>query len=62
VSAELLARRAAARAALADYLNSSPDLDMMGRALWAARLATELGSVLDELDRVDTEGTADDDN
>jgi len=56
VSAELLARRAAARAALGDYRNASPDLDMTDRALWAARLATELGSVLDELDRADAEG------
>ncbi len=55
MGAELSARRTCARAALTDYLNESGGLDMLGRALWAQRLATELGLVLDELDRTDPE-------
>jgi FtsZ-binding cell division protein ZapB len=54
--AELSARRASARAALADYHRESDELDMTGRALWAERLASLLGLVLDELDRTGTEG------
>jgi hypothetical protein len=51
MSAELSARRESARAALADYRRESDGLDMTGRALWAERLASLLGLVLDELDR-----------
>lgn len=47
MSAELSARRTAARAALADYRRNN--LDMIGRALWADRLAVELGGLLDLL-------------
>jgi len=58
VNAELAALRTAARAALADYQRGSVshELDMMARAVWAERLAGLLGPVLDELDRIDTEG------
>jgi len=57
VTAELSARRTAARAALADYQRASNahELDMMARAVWAERLAGLLGGVLDELDRIDEE-------
>lgn len=57
MGAELSARRTSARAALADYQRESEGLDMLGRALWAQRLATDLGLVLDELDRTDPEET-----
>jgi hypothetical protein len=49
MSAELSARRTAARAALTDYRHS--DTDMIGRALWADRLAVELGGLLELLDQ-----------
>jgi hypothetical protein len=55
MSADLTARRTAAAAALADYRRESDGLDMTGRALWAERLASLLGLVLDELDRADAE-------
>jgi hypothetical protein len=55
MSPELAARVTAARAALADY-RADTDVDMIGRALWAGQLAGVLGPVLDELDRIDTEG------
>jgi hypothetical protein len=51
MSADLSARRTAAAAALADYRNANAD--MMGRALWADRLAVELGGLLDALNRED---------
>ena len=57
MSAELSARRASARAALADY-RESDELDMTGRALWAERLASLLGLVLDELDHAAPEEKA----
>jgi hypothetical protein len=49
-SAELNARRTSARAALSDYRRAPGDLDMTGRALWAERLASVLGLLLDQLD------------
>jgi hypothetical protein len=55
MSAELTARRTAAAAVLADYRRESGGLDMTGRALWAERLASVLGLVLDELGRTDAE-------
>ena len=65
-SAELNARRTSARAALADYRRLGEDLDMTGRALWAERLASVLGLLLDQLDQAGEaarppakEGTAD---
>jgi hypothetical protein len=58
MSAELSARRTSARAALADYRRESGGLDMTGRALWAERLASVLGLVLDELDRTAPEEKA----
>jgi hypothetical protein len=58
MSAELSARRASARAALADYRRESDELDMTGRALWAERLASLLGLVLDELDHAAPEEKA----
>ena len=58
MSAELSARRASARAALDDYQRESDGLDMTGRALWAERLASLLGLVLDELDRTAPEEKA----
>ena len=58
MSAELRARRESARAALADYRCESDGLDMTGRALWAERLASLLGLVLDELDRTAPEEDA----
>jgi hypothetical protein len=57
VSAELAARRTAARAVLADYRREQPDEDVIGLALWAARLAGVLRDVLAELDRIDAEGS-----
>lgn len=51
VNAELAARRTAARAVLDDYTREQPGEDVIGLALWAARLAGVLGPVLDELDR-----------
>jgi len=56
VSAELAARRTAARAVLDDYRREEPDTDTIGLALWAGRLAGVLGDVLAELDRIDTAG------
>lgn len=58
MSAELNARLASARAALADYRRESAGLNMTGRALWAGRLANVLGLVLDELDRTIPEENA----
>jgi hypothetical protein len=57
VSAELTARRTAARAALGDYRREAEGLDMTGRALWAERLASLLGLLLDELDQANPEET-----
>lgn len=58
MSAELGARRTSARAALTDYRRESDGLDMTGRALWAERLASLLGLVLDELDHAAPEEKA----
>ena len=58
MSAELNARRTSARAALANYRRESEGLDMTGRALWAERLASLLGLLLDELDHTNPEETA----
>jgi hypothetical protein len=60
VNAELSARITAARAALSDYRREQADEDMVGLAAWSARLAGLLGELLDELDRTDPGGTADD--
>jgi hypothetical protein len=51
VSAELAARRTAARAVLADFRREEPDTDTIGFVLWAGRLAGVLRDLLDELDR-----------
>lgn len=53
MSAELDARRTAARAALNDYRSQQDDEDVIGLAAWSARLAGLLGELLDELDRTD---------
>ncbi|MGH3263113.1 MAG: hypothetical protein ACRDNS_14070 [Trebonia sp.] len=55
MSAELAARRVAARAALNDYRSQQDDEDVIGLAAWSARLAGLLGGLLDELDDEDTE-------
>ncbi|MGH3271726.1 MAG: hypothetical protein ACRDN1_22080 [Trebonia sp.] len=48
MSAELAARRTAAAAVLADYRRSAAEgADVADRALWAARLADMLASLLD---------------
>jgi hypothetical protein len=49
VNAELNARRTAAAAVLADYLNGPGTADANELSLWAARLASMLGLVLDGL-------------
>jgi|HubBroStandDraft_6_1064221.scaffolds.fasta_scaffold3629240_1 hypothetical protein len=51
--AELAARRTAAAAALADFNNLRQDREPGGLtiATWAARLAAELGSLLEQLGR-----------
>jgi hypothetical protein len=56
VSAELSACRVAARAALSDFRRDEDGADTLWLAMWAGRLAGVLGPVLDELDRIDTEG------
>ena len=48
MSPELAARVTAAVAALADYRRNA-DMDMVGRALWAERLAVELQGLLGAL-------------
>ena len=53
MSAELSARRTAARAVLGDYLNGAGTADPNELSLWAARLADMLRHVLDILDEGD---------
>jgi hypothetical protein len=50
VSAELAARRAAARAVLRDYVNGAGTADPNELSMWAARLADMLGVILAILD------------
>lgn len=52
-SAELSARRTAARAVLNDFLRDHADT--IGLALWAGRLGNELAQLLDQLDQEDAE-------
>jgi hypothetical protein len=52
MSAELRARVTAAAAALADY-RTAGEMDMVDRALWAERLAAELGGLLGAIDTED---------
>lgn len=56
MSAELSARRTAARAAITDYYNQQADEDMVGLAAWSVRLAGLLGDVLDQLDAEEDSG------
>jgi hypothetical protein len=50
ISPELAARATAAAALLADYKRAAPTEDVAGRAMWGARLADALESVLGGLD------------
>jgi len=53
VSAELTARRTAAKAVLGDYVNGAGTADPIELSLWAARLADMLGIILAILDEGD---------
>jgi hypothetical protein len=53
VSAELAARRTAAKAVLGDYVNGAGTADPIELSLWAARLADMLGHILAILDESD---------
>jgi hypothetical protein len=53
VSAELAARRTAAKAVLGDYTNGAGTADPIELSMWAARLADMLGHVLAVLEEGD---------
>ena len=53
MSAELAARRTAAKAVLGDYVNGAGTADPIELSLWAARLADMLGIILAILDEGD---------
>ena len=53
MSAELTARRTAAKAVLGDYVNGAGTADPIELSLWAARLADMLGIILAILDEGD---------
>ena len=53
MSAELAARRTAAKAVLGDYVNGAGTADPIELSLWTARLADMLGVILAILDEGD---------